>query len=162
MKTSLVGIIALLLAQTVIAAPLTGKVVAVHDASTLTVRQANGTKNRIRLAWIAAPHADHGCAAEGKRALGAMTLRKTVQVHLQGDTIDGAARARLEIPRDGQDALDPAAELLAKGLVTRLEQPSHTQRDTYARVEYLLMESGAQNDKRGVWGAGCTGKERGS
>lgn len=160
MKTFLIGIIALLLAQESIAAPLTGKVVTVHDASTLTVREASGTKHRIRLAWIALPQSEPACVAKGKRALTAMTLRKTVQVHLQGDTIDGAARARLEIPRDGEPALDPAADLLSKGLVTRLEQPSHTQRDHYARVEYLLMESGAQNDKRGVWGTGCTGKER--
>ena len=89
--------------QLVVAEPttLTGKVVSVHDADTLTGVDADKVQHKVRLLGIDAPETKQAFGTKSLDRLTDLTLRKTVVVNVHGH--DRYGRVLGSIEAAGQD-----------------------------------------------------------
>lgn len=129
-----------LVAQTVVAADLQGKVVGIADGDTLTLLDAGKRQHKIRLAEVDAPEKNQAFGSRAKQALSDLCFGKQAQV--SSSTADRYGRIVGTVYCDGVDA---NAELVRQGM-------------TWVYVQYAKrgsplfdLEKNARATQRGLW-----------
>ena len=121
------------------AADVSGKVVAVHDGSTITV-VTNSQQTRLRLAAIDAPDITQPHGKDSRQSLAGLCLGKTAA--LGDDRSDAGGRAHARVQCDGIDA---GEQQVRRGLAW--VDPQTAAKDSPLHA----LESGAKAARRGLW-----------
>ena len=132
----------LLLTKPLLAADLTGKVVAVHDGDTMTLLVSDGASYKqvkVRLAEIDAPELRQSYGDKAKQALSDLAYYQQARVVVQDTDRYGRTVGRVYV-----DSLDINAALVKRGAAWVYRQ--------YSRDPGLLvLEQQAKAAKRGLW-----------
>lgn len=137
--TRILCFLSLLLALTVQADTLTGRVVAVADGDTLTLLTAGNQQVKVRLAGIDAPELRQPYGQKAKQALSDWAFGKTARVESPGPDKYGRTLGTVFV-----GAVNVNAALIEQGAAWVYRKYSH---DPYL----LTLESQAQAAKRGLW-----------
>lgn len=119
---------------------LSGRVVAVADGDTLTLRDASRRPQRIRLAAIDAPESDQPFGAQATEALTALCLGRHARAHAAGRDHYGRVVATVHC-----NGTNVNAELVRRGLAWVDRQ--HARRD----ASLADLEQAARMARRGLW-----------
>jgi endonuclease YncB( thermonuclease family) len=120
------------------AATLAGRVVAVHDGDTLTVR-VDARDQRVRMAGIDAPERGQAYARAARRALAARVAGREVTVDVRGRDSFGRT---LGVVRVGGDDVNSAQ--VRDGWAWVFRRFSHD-------AALLALEEEARRERRGLW-----------
>jgi endonuclease YncB( thermonuclease family) len=128
--------------------PFHGRVVAVQDGDSLTVRRDRGGEVRIRLEGIDAPEAGQPYGRASTRELRRLVFRRTVVVEPR--KIDQYGRIVAVVTVDGIDA---GLELIRSGHAWHYMAYAREQRPS-ERAAYAAAEAEARAARRGIWSEG--------
>lgn len=124
-------------------AELTGKVVAVHDADTITVLVDGRRQVKVRLAAIDAPEIGQDSGRKAKQALSAKVFGKMVRVETAGEDQYGRTLGTVRLA-EGQPEHSINHDLVAEGWAWHYKRYSDSK-------ELADAESAARDDKLGLW-----------
>jgi endonuclease YncB( thermonuclease family) len=137
-RAAVVGLAALAIAPAVQAA-LAGRVIAVHDGDTLSIRSASGLTTRVRLFGIDAPERGQAYGSASRRALAMLVAGREVRVVERG--------------RDSYGRLLGTVHLEAQDVNARLVRDGYAW--VYERFErdaaLLALQAEAKAARRGLW-----------
>jgi endonuclease YncB( thermonuclease family) len=126
-------------------APFQGRVVAVQDGDSLTVRRDRGGEFRIRLEGIDAPEAGQPYGRASGRELRRLLFRRTVSVEPR--KIDQYGRIVAVVTIDGIDA---GLEQIRSGHAWHYLAYAGEQKPA-ERAAYAAAEAEARASRRGIW-----------
>ena len=132
-------ILLLLVTLTVQAGTLTGKVVGVHDADTLTLLVAGNQQVKVRLAGIDAPELAQPYGQQAKQALSALAFGKEARVESAGLDKYGRTLGTVFV-----GTVNVNAALIEQGAAWVYRKYPHD-------PQFLTLEAQAQAEKRGLW-----------
>jgi endonuclease YncB( thermonuclease family) len=135
----LILLAALLLPLCASAAPISCKVVGVHDGDTLTCLTAQNKQIKVRLAEIDTPETAQPYGNKAKAALSSLVFGK--QVSLDTQATDRYGRTVAKVSADGQ-AVNREMVRLGAAWVYRQYSKDQT---------LLLIEADAKSARRGLW-----------
>jgi len=121
------------------AASSAGRVVAVADGDTLTVRTDDGRTVKVRLAAIDAPERGQPFGTKARDRLAAMTMGKVVTIRDRGEDRYGRTLADIEV--DGRDV---GRQIVSEGLAWHYRRFSDDQ-------ELAAAEAAARAARNGLW-----------
>lgn len=128
-----------LLAASVQAGDLQGRVVGVADGDTLTVLVAGNEPHRIRLAEIDAPEKAQPFGQRSKQSLSALCFARQARVQVQDHDRYGRIVGRVIC-----DGVDANAAQVERGMAWVYDRYAHDPR-------LYRLQSAAQAAKRGLW-----------
>lgn len=139
MRTFFYSFLLLVVATSVQARTIQGKVTRVIDGNTLEFLSADGDKYTILLSGIDCPELSQAFGNEARLCLEKLTLNKPAAVTIKGK--DKAGNAVAEVLINGKN--DPRVQLLKEGLAWTDESNSESALESY-RVT-------SQSKKKGLW-----------
>lgn len=144
---------ALLLAPTVLAEIVTGRVTHVSDGDTVTL-SANGQDHRVRLAAIDAPERGQPFADEARGALSRLVLNRNARLETERTDPYGRLVGRLWVQPESCPScgltLDAGMALLTVGLAWWYERYADEQTPE-ARGQYEFAQYEAKAKRAGLW-----------
>jgi micrococcal nuclease len=139
MKTFYCSLLLLLVALSVHARTIQGKVTRVIDGNTLEFLSAEGEKYTILLWGIDCPELTQSFGNEARLCLEKLSLNKSAAVTIKGK--DSAGNSMAEVLIDGKK--DPRIQLLKEGLAWTDESKAESELESYRLA--------SQSKKKGLW-----------
>lgn len=128
------------------------RVIGITDGDTVTVLEADGRQDTIRLAGIDAPEHDQAFGAESTRHLAALLAGQTVALECGGERSYGRLVCKILLPDGGDACLDQIRAGLAWHYKQFQDEQSPADRAAYAAAECAAMKTqiGLWSDPRPV------------
>ncbi|SAY51272.1 thermonuclease family protein [Neisseria weaveri] len=123
-----------------------GKVVAVHDGDTVQIRDGNGRKHKVRLAYVDAPELQQKYGTESRNVLRSAVQGKTVDV-----TVYEKDRYQREVARIVLRGYDVNLAMIKKGHAWHYVSIAKKKQGKAVFAEYAYAESQARAKKLGLW-----------
>ena len=123
-----------------------GKVLRISDGDTLQIRDANGQKQRVRLAFIDAPETEQAGGRDSQRQLQRLLDNKSVLVQVVD--IDNYKRQVAIVWQQGRDI---NATQIATGMAWQYASIAKRQQTSQGYQYYHCLEASARNSKQGLW-----------
>lgn len=122
------------------------QVIKISDGDTIHVRDPNGRKIKLRLAFIDAPEVEQAGGQDSRRQLTRLLMGQTVKV--QVTDVDRYQRQVALVWQNGQDI---NAAQIAAGMAWHYEPIGRKQQTKLGYQYYHCLEQSAQAGKVGLW-----------
>lgn len=123
-----------------------GKVLRISDGDTLQVRDQNGQKQRVRLAFIDAPETEQAGGRDSQRQLQRLLENQTVTVQVVD--IDNYKRQVALVWQQGRDI---NATQIESGMAWQYASIAKRQQTSQGYQYYRCLETSARAGKQGLW-----------